>query len=123
MTSSTLLQGVAVLLALQGFSIIILDFLQISFPAPLLGMIILTFLLLFKIIDVSLIESACTVLIEKMGMLFLPAGVSILLYLDIIQAECFAIFATIILTNLIILIVTAVFLEALLKIKERRNSK
>lgn len=50
-------------------------------------------------------------------MLFLPAGVSILLYLDVILAESTAIVATVIISSFMILIVTAVFLNFMLKSK------
>lgn len=61
------------------------------------------------------VEDACTILIEKMGMLFLPAGISMLLYLDIIKAESIAIFITIIVSSLIILITTTAFVELVSK--------
>ena len=46
-------------------------------------------------------------------MLFLPAGISMLLYLDIIKAESIAIFVTIIVSSLIILVTTTAFVELL----------
>ena len=80
-------------------------------------MILLLVLLLTGVIRVRTIEDVCDILIEKMGMLFLPAGVSILLYLDVILAESTAIVATVIISSFMILIVTAVFLNFMLKSK------
>ena len=92
MTPSSILKGTAVLLFLQGVSTVALNW-------------------------VRTIEDVCDILIEKMGMLFLPAGVSILLYLDVILAESTAIVATVIISSFMILIVTAVFLNFMLKSK------
>ena len=75
----------------------------------------LAVLLLAGVIREESVEDACTILIEKMGMLFLPAGISMLLYLDIIKAESIAIFITIIVSSLIILITTTAFVELVSK--------
>lgn len=48
----------------------ILQALHIAFPPALLGMILLAVLLLTGVIREESVEDACTILIEKMGMLF-----------------------------------------------------
>ena len=104
MTAGSILRGIAILLALQWVSVLFLQALHIAFPPALLGMILLAVLLLAGVIRE-----------EKMGMLFLPAGISMLLYLDIIKAESIAIFITIIVSSLIILITTTAFVELVSK--------
>ena len=86
-----------------------------KFPPALLAMLLLLALMLKDIIRPRTVEDVCDILIEKMGMLFLPAGVSILLYLDIIVAESTAIIATVLISSLLILVVTALFLNFMLK--------
>ena len=115
MTAGSILRGIAILLALQWDSVLFLQALHIAFPPALLGMILLAVLLLAGVIREESVEDACTILIEKMGMLFLPAGISMLLYLDIIKAESIAIFITIIVSSLIILITTTAFVELVSK--------
>lgn len=115
MTPGSILRGIAILLALQWVSVLLLQVLHIAFPPALLGMILLAVLLLTGVIRQASVEDACTILIEKMGMLFLPAGISMLLYLDIIKAESAAIFLTIIVSSLIILITTTAFVELVSK--------
>ena len=87
MTAGSILRGIAILLALQWVSVLFLQALHIAFPPALLGMILLAVLLLTGVIREESVEDACTILIEKMGMLFLPAGISMLLYLDIIKLK------------------------------------
>ncbi len=115
MTPSSILKGTAVLLLLQGVSTIVLNLCGFKFPPALLAMLLLLALMLRGIIRPRTVEDVCDILIEKMGMLFLPAGVSILLYLDIIVAESTAIIATVLISSLLILVVTALFLNFMLK--------
>lgn len=119
MTPTKLLHGLAILLALQWLSTEIIAFLGIPFPPPLLGMLILTALLCTGVIKESYIEDICTALIDKMALLFLPAGVSMILYLDVIKAELLPISLTVILSSVIILCSTALVLEMLLRKKEK----
>ena len=119
MTASSLLQGFALLLFLQWISTEIIAFLGILFPPPLLGMLILTALLCTGVIKENYIEDICTALIDKMALLFLPAGVSMILYLDVIKAELLPISLTVILSSVIILCSTALVLEMLLRKKEK----
>lgn len=115
MTPSSILKGTAILLLLQGVSTIVLNLCGFKFPPALLAMLLLLALMLKGIIRPRTVEDVCDILIEKMGMLFLPAGVSILLYLDIIVAESTAIIATVLISSLLILVVTALFLNFMLK--------
>lgn len=119
MTPTKLLHGLAIILFLQWLSTAIISFLGIPFPPPLLGMLILTALLCTGIIKENYIEDICTALIDKMALLFLPAGVSMILYLDVIKAELLPISLTVILSSVIILCSTALVLEMLLRKKEK----
>lgn len=121
MTSNSLLTGFTCILIIQFFSTFIINLLGVTFPPALLGMIIMTFILIFKVLNINIIEDACTLLLEKMGMLFVPAGVSIILYKDIILRESVAIFATIIITTIIVMVVTGLTLDFLLKRSEKQN--
>ena len=119
MTPTKLLHGLAIILFLQWLSTAIISFLGIPFPPPLLGMLILTALLCTGVIKENYIEDICTALIDKMALLFLPAGVSMILYLDVIKAELLPISLTVILSSVIILCSTALVLETLLRKKEK----
>ena len=115
MNPTSLLRGIAFLLLLQWISTVIINALGIPFPPALLGMLILTGLLCYGIIPAESVEDICDILISKMGMLFLPAGVSVMLYFDVIQAEFMPIMVSIVLCSLAVLAVTALFLQAMLK--------
>ena len=115
MSPTAILRGIAFLLLLQWVSTLIINALGIPFPPALLGMLILTALLCSGLIPASSVEGICDILISKMGMLFLPAGVSVILYADVIRAELMPILVSIILVSIAVLAATAFFLEAMLK--------
>ena len=115
MSPTAILRGIAFLLLLQWVSTLIINALGIPFPPALLGMLILTALLCSGLIPASSVEGICDILISKIGMLFLPAGVSVILYADVIRAELMPILVCIILVSIAVLAATAFFLEAMLK--------
>lgn len=113
MNPTSLIQGGAILLGLQWFSSLILSWLNLAFPAPLLGMLLLFLLLQLGIVKEKTIEGLCDLLISKMGLLFLPAGVSIVLYLNIVKAEFLPIAITTLAGSFVILLGTAHFAQLL----------
>ena len=115
MTTASLFTGFTCLLSVQFVSTLLVGLFGWTFPPALLGMIILTGLLLLKVISIRTVEDICTLLLEKMGLLFVPAGVSILLFTDLIIKESLAIFATIIISSLVVMIVTGLTVDFLLK--------
>ena len=115
MSPTSLLRGIAFLLLLQWVSTLIINALGIPFPPALLGMLLLTALLCKGIIPAASVEGICNILISKMGMLFLPAGVSVILYADVIRAEWLPILVTIIAASIAVLGSTALFLQGMLK--------
>ena len=122
MNSHSLLTGFAILLFIQFVGTWIIGALHIPLPPALLGMVLLTIALLTNVIKINWVEDTCTVLIEKMGMLFVPAGISILLYKDAIFKEWFAIFATIFFSSIIVIVTTGLFVDILLRRRRKENA-
>lgn len=61
--------------------------LPFSFPAGVIGMILAFFLLLFKIIKLEQIQSVSDYLLGNMAFFFVPAGVNIMNYLDVLKSN------------------------------------
>lgn len=120
MSPTSLLRGIGLLLFLQWISTLIISALQIPFPPALLGMLSLVILLATKIVPVQSVEGICNILISKMGMLFLPAGISVMLYADVIMAEFKAISITIVVCSAAVLLTTAMLLQLMLKKPEAK---
>ena len=122
MNSRSLLTGFAILLFLQFIGTYIIGIFNIPLPPALLSMILLTLVLLTNVIKITWVEDICTILIEKMGMLFVPAGISILLYKEAILKEWFAIFATIFFSSVIVIVATGLFVDILLRKRGEKNA-
>ncbi len=122
MNSRSLLTGFAILLFLQFIGTYIIGIFNIPLPPALLSMILLALVLLTNFIKITWVEDICTILIEKMGMLFVPAGISILLYKEAILKEWFAIFATIFFSSVIVIVATGLFVDILLRKRGEKNA-
>ena len=115
MNANKLLNGLSLILLVQFFGTLIIDYFNVKFPPALFGMILMSIFLLTNVIKVEWVEDTCQLLLQKMGILFLPAGVSIMLYLDIIAKESLAILATVFISTIVITIVTGLSVDFLLR--------
>ncbi len=79
---------------------------EIKFPAPLIGMFLLTFLLVTKIVKLEWVKGFADFLLAYMGLFFVPPGVALMLYLDIIEAQLLPIVAATVLSTLFVLVAT-----------------
>lgn len=59
----------------------------IKLPASIIGMLILAFLLKVKVVKLYQVEGMANFLVKNLGFFFVPAAVSLMLYLDIIRAQ------------------------------------
>ena len=59
----------------------------IKLPSSIIGMLALTALLKFNIVELSWVQKLSEFLISNLGFFFVPPGVAIMLYLDLIQKE------------------------------------
>ncbi len=79
---------------------------DIHFPAPLIGMFLLTFLLMTRIVKLEWVKGLGDFLMAHMGLFFVPPGVALMLYLDIIEAQLVPIVAATVLSTLLVLVST-----------------
>ena len=56
-------------------------------PSSILGMLLLTALLKVGIVKLEWVETTSNFLVKNMGFFFVPPGVALMLYFDIIRAE------------------------------------
>ncbi|KRL01667.1 CidA/LrgA family protein [Liquorilactobacillus capillatus] len=76
-------------------------------PAPVIGMVLLYSLLSLHILKVEWVDSFGAILINLIGFLFVPSGISLAANLDIMKAEGIQIVTVIIISTIILLLVTA----------------
>lgn len=78
----------------------------ISIPGSILGMLLLTALLEKKVIKVEDVDPMCRFLVSNMGFFFVPPGVALMLYFDIIADSWLAITVATVVSTALVLLVT-----------------
>lgn len=100
------LKQFAIIMWILFFAEILTTGLSIPLPGTVLGMGILLVLLLFQVIPLDLVEEVGNFLLGILILLFIPAGVGIIEYLDQVLPALIPIFATIILSTIMTMVVT-----------------
>jgi len=85
--------------------------LPIPVPGPVLGMLLLFLTLLIKGKATPSLENAGTALLSHLSLLFVPAGVGIMVHFDRIRAEWLPIILVLVLSTVLTLIATAVTMQ------------
>ena len=78
----------------------------IKLPASIIGMLLLAGSLELGILKLEWIQSLSRVLISNMGFFFVPTGVGLMLYFDIIKAQFWPIVIATLVSTIIVLAVT-----------------
>lgn len=77
-----------------------------AIPGSIIGMIILTLALEFKLIKLSQVEGVSDFLIRNMAFFFVPPGVGLMVNLELIADNWLAITVATVLSTMLVLIVT-----------------
>lgn len=119
----TLTLGFAILIVIQFFSNCVIKYLHIAFPSPLLGMVILSVLLYFKVIPEKFIKNISDLLLNNMALFFIPLFVGIISYTHLIKQNLAPIILTVIFTTFSTMLITAFLVEYLIKITSKGEAK
>lgn len=97
--------------------------LRIPIPGSILGMLLLTTLLQKKVVDIKSVDGISKFLVSNMGFFFVPPGVALMLYFDVIAEQWFPIVTATLLSIALVLIVTGRVHQFLNSHKFRFRSK
>lgn len=103
----------SILLISQGIQI----YYNLSIPATIIGMVILIFMLLFKIIKLKWIENISNLLLDNLSILFVPAGVGIMQELNILKGNVIPVLFILAITTIIIILTTGYTVQYFIKVK------
>ncbi len=84
-------------------------------PAPILGLIVFTFLLQTNVIKKEWVKDICKFLLKIMPMLFVPLLVGIVVYYSVIEKNLIPILVNVILTATLTLFITALIVDNIIK--------
>ena len=108
-----MVRGLTYLLLFQLCGEIISRFLDLPIPGNVMGMGLLLLGLTTGWIDVKWIEEAADILLSNMTLFFVPAGVGVMVYSDLIAAEWLPITVATIISTFVVMAVTGLLAEKL----------
>ena len=95
----------------------------VKLPASIIGMLILTLMLKFKVIKLEWVRGLTDFLIANLGFFFVPPGVALMLYFDLIKAEILPIALATLLSTIIVLLITGQTHQAVSKGENKVREK
>ena len=101
-----MIRQLAILLGSLALRELIITLTHIPLPSSILGMLLLTLLLKLKVIRLEWVRSISDFLVTNIGFFFVPPGVAIMLYFDIIKAQFVPIFTASVISTVLVLAVT-----------------
>jgi len=103
---TNLLKGFAILLLLQFVGETIVRGADLTMPGNVVGMVLLLLLLLKGIIPVEAVEEAADLLLSHLALFFVPAGVGVMVYFDLIADQWLPISVATVLSSFVVMAVT-----------------
>lgn len=99
----------------------IAEILPFSFSASVLSMIILLLLLVVKLLKYENIKSSADFLTSNMAVLFIPYGIKVLEYIDVIRENLLLFMLIVLLTTPLVYGVTALTAGLIIKLQKGEN--
>jgi holin-like protein len=116
------INGIAVLLCYQLLGSVIVLLLGLKIPGAVLGMFLLfVTLLIMRKLPQSLDQTA-SYLLKHLSLLFIPAGVGVVVHLQRIGSEWFAIVTTLFISTLVGMAVTAWVMQWSMRVLQGRGT-
>ena len=113
---------VGIIFSICWISQIIEKLLPFSFPASVIGMILLFILLCVHILKVDHSREKSDCLLENMAVLFIPAGVSIINYFDVLKNWVVQLIVICVVSTVVTFAVTAYSMKLALYLMQKKKS-
>ena len=117
-----IIKQIGILFAVCWISLLIEYVLPFAFPASVIGMGLLLVCLLTGFLKVEHIQEKADFLLENMAFFFVPAGVSIIIYFDILKSAAVQLVVICVISTVITFAVTAVSVKFTIRLMNRRKS-
>ena len=101
-----MIRQLAILFGCLALGELIITLTHIPLPSGIIGMLLLTLFLKLKIIHLEWVRSISDFLVTNIGFFFVPPGVAIMLYFDIIKAQFLPIVTASVVSTVLVLAIT-----------------
>ncbi|MDO4295166.1 MAG: CidA/LrgA family protein [bacterium] len=118
-----LLKQVAIIFSICWVSEIVEQLLPFSFPASVIGMILLFVFLLSGGLKIAHIQEKSDFLLSNMAFFFIPAGVSVMNYFDVLKSSALPLLLVCVLTTVITFAATAGGVKLTLCLMQQKRKK
>lgn len=96
----------AVIFAYLAFGELIVWLTGVKLPSSIIGMLLLTLSLELRIVRLRQVDLVSNFLVKNLGFFFVPPGVALMLYFDIIKAQLIPIVVASVVSTIVVLVVT-----------------
>lgn len=117
---ANLLIGLLIIFFIEYVSIFLVGVMNISFPPALVGMIVLSLLLYFKIVPMKLMKDSCDLLLNNMVLFFVPVTLGVIMYMEVISNNLLIIAVVITVSTLLTLISTGLVADYFVEKKKKK---
>lgn len=116
-----IIRQIGIIFTVCWISQLVERWLPFSFPASVIGMILLFICLLTGLLKIEHIQEKSDFLLENMAFFFVPAGVSIINYFDILRSAAVQLVLICVISTVVTFAVTAYTVTFTMRLIERRK--
>ena len=98
-----MIKGLAIIFSCLLFGDVLSAALHIPVPGNVIGMLLLTTALACKIVRIEDVKSSADMLVNNLSFFFVPPGVGLMLYFDLIEKEFIAIVLSFLVSTVLVL--------------------
>ena len=114
-----MLKAITILLAFQLAGEVLVKLFTLPIPGPVVGMLLLFFTLLIRGGVPATLRETSQSMLQHLSLLFVPAGVGIIVHFGLLQSEWSSILFTLVVSTIITLLLTAGTMLLLLYIPQK----
>ena len=116
-----IIKQIGIIFTVCWLSQLFAEFLPFEFPASVIGMIFLFLCLMTGVLKIEHIQEKSDFLLGNMAFFFIPAGVSIMNYFDILKSSALKLVIVCVVSTVITFAVTAFSVTFTMKLLKRRE--
>lgn len=118
-----MINALLALLAFQLVGELIVRWVELPVPGPVIGMLLLFAALRLRGEVPAALLQAATALLSNLSLLFVPAGVGVMVHLGLLRAAWWQLLLTVALSTVVTLITTASVMQLLVRVQTARPAR
>lgn len=116
-----IIKQIGIIFGICWLSQVIEYLLPFDFPASVIGMILLFVCLLTKVLKIEHIQEKSDFLLSNMAFFFIPAGVSMINYMDILKSNAVQLVIICVITTILTFAVTSYSIRLTMRLMNKRK--